>query len=208
LFRFTLYPIGASSYFPGSYGCLLRSLTDGNTYILTCSHVIFNRSMNSSNGLIDDEIIIFKLGDNPASLGRAVRAWRTSTLDIGLILPDDRHLPSDFHGKWRDLTEEDRIRQTSLTFRGAETQDGKGKVHLLDWPVVVRYSDGNAPMEGMIVIAAPANAPGPVSKAGDSGAVLADSGGNAVGMIIGGNQIYSYAVPMRRILEKFDATIA
>lgn len=202
--------VGASSHFPGTYGCQLKGILDGRKYMLTCSHVIYNNSMDSANGPITEEIILFDFeSDQPKRIGPAKVAFRTNDLDIGVVDLEDQSLPGDFDGQWREVTEADRVARTPFSFRGAVTKGGRAFIRLLDWPVKMHYRDGTVGMEDMIVVGWQENNEWVrVSRPGDSGSILADPEGKAVGMIIGGNDVMSYAIPMGRILEKLDMIIA
>lgn len=69
-----------------------------------------------------------------------------------------------------------------------------------------RYDDGTfVSYEGLMVIGVPGEAT--LSQKGDSGAVVFDEHHRAIGLLIGGNDQYTFALPIWSILQHARCTI-
>ncbi len=71
----------------------------------------------------------------------------------------------------------------------------------------IAYENMLVTMENLIKLSHIPGIEGPFSKAGDSGSLLYTPDGIAVGMVIGGNEQYTYAVSMEKVTAALNMTI-
>ena len=89
---------------------------------------------------------------------------------------------------------------------GRTTGVTEGIVRVLKFDVVgVEYDNGMVRVDDVLVIKGTS---GSFSKVGDSGSAIVDPQGRVVGLLFGGSDDVTYAIPIRRVLNRFEAEIA
>ena len=195
----------------GTLGCFLKD-DKGNIYLITCFHVVqggegdlfdINNGDRTQTYIVDRSQSYLGIGD--LEYGEI-----NETIDIALIkFYEERLLDStiacDSGTKniigYRSLEESKDI-DLEVFFRGYVSGCSKGKVTNINInPTGIKYRDRYIDMQGMIALQ---DGDFSISKKGDSGSVLIDNNGNAIGMIFAGDDKFSYAIPMDRIMNKLN----
>ncbi|TCJ19009.1 hypothetical protein EPD60_00925 [Flaviaesturariibacter flavus] len=197
---------------PGSVGCVVRDAY-GEHKVATAGHVFSSGSLRSYNGeLAPTET-------HPALVnGQAIGNWFFQLIDwkTDLALGDiDNYIPGE----------------TLLTFPGhytvSDADVGRTRVRVVSgrWSPPVRdawildhntawevaYRDGTATRNNIIVIgSAPNRADATtVSRGGDSGGCVYEPvSGRLVGLILGGNNRFTWVLPIGEVLQRFNYELA
>ncbi len=69
----------------------------------------------------------------------------------------------------------------------------------------VEYDQGMVRIDDVMVIE---NVAGPFSRPGDSGSAIVDPRGRLIGLLFGGSEVVTFAIPIRRILRRFNVQVA
>ena len=93
--------------------------------------------------------------------------------------------------------------QSTVKINGAKSEPGIGVVHSIENTVNIHYGGKTVPMYHLLCIKN-ANGGAAITQPGDSGSVVVDIANNVVGMVVAGNDEYSFAIPINRILDTFD----
>jgi hypothetical protein len=189
---------------PGSVGCIV---TDKNnmSYVLTCFHCVIDPS--NKNYLFD------KTGANTVSspalagsvVGNVYNAIRNNFIDAAIVGPIDPKKLSNFveaYGNIKGVVNvyddsSTKYINSSVLVSGNFSKGVLGTIQSINYDVTFDYRNGNEhELQNLIVISNNGNA---VSEGGDSGAPVLDLTGNIIGIIVGGNDQYSYAIPIQTI---------
>ncbi len=199
----------------GTFGCVVRVASDSTELLLTCYHAV--KSPNQSWGLFDPS----KAGENVAVdpksqqvIGKIIKAVRNDRLDIALVEPDPgleitTTVPAI--GKLREiraLTRDDIYSQVRVQMVGAVSKYQAGIIpHGGIWKLKVQYPDNSLwELYDLIPISKPDLTP--LSQPGDSGAVVADMNGYALGIVVASDDVQSYAIPFTTIRDRLNVNIA
>lgn len=194
----------------GTLGGLLRNETNGKEYFLTCYHVlnaghdwpIFEPKRNK-------QVVVEREGEEKR-IGKLVYGRRDEFLDIALVEKDDNiEYLKDTHsaGKIKDFREvkrNDARFKTEVFFCGSSSgHDIEGNIVNFNYKAEkFPYPDGDFDLEGLIVLSkVDGNKRSKITKPGDSGAIVFDKEFKALGLIVGGDDKYSYAIPINRIVK-------
>lgn len=110
----------------------------------------------------------------------------------------------------RTLSQEDVIHRTTVWFRGANREESvQASIYGIDRSARIAYPDGIRWMDGLIFIAdLKSGSPRCPNQPGDSGAIVHDRDGKAIGVIVAGNKQFGYAIPITAALGTYDLEIA
>ncbi|GAA3623262.1 hypothetical protein GCM10022397_06210 [Flavivirga jejuensis] len=199
----------------GTYGCLVRH-QDGDDYILTCSHVALSGSSKDLEGKVnEDEIYIaFEIGRPFNIANELFYARRDENNDTALLKPTLSNNSNKVKGivikKERNIDKvKDRLEE--VRFFGGKSGLQKGKIHqpCHQDEVTFKYDDGKKAIFKNLIIFGKLRGSKwkSISQKGDSGSIIFDKDNKAIGLLIGGNKQFSYALPIKPILDKANCTI-
>ncbi|WP_343748001.1 hypothetical protein [Fluviicola sp.] len=197
----------------GSLCCKIRIGSEER--LLTCSHVLnAGKGVNRFGAIKPTPAMI----DGKLN-GNFVWALHDKQFDIALIKTTTSSFTYEITpNKVKKLTHLD-IRTLQVRIMCNDTLNGgylekKGYVinNRTINPIPIKYSDGTYQMTDLIVLSnikeseSDDNYSG-ITTPGDSGACVYDQYNNPIGMIIAGNNKFSYAIPLVNILNKLSAEI-
>ncbi|RYZ21379.1 MAG: hypothetical protein EOO16_13285 [Chitinophagaceae bacterium] len=197
---------------PGSVCCVVRDAY-GDRKVATAGHVFSSGSLRNYRGELDPSEA------HPALVnGQVIGNWFFQLIDwktdlalagIDSFLPDAELL--SFSGHYT-VTDADvghtRVRVVSGRW-SPRVRDAWILDHNTTWDVT--YRDGTATRNNIIVIG---NAPtragsATVSRGGDSGGCVYEPGsGRLVGLVLGGNNNYTWVLPLAEVLQNFNYELA
>jgi V8-like Glu-specific endopeptidase len=189
-------------------GTLCCSMKRGNeTLLLTCYHVAKDESHKWENIVPSEyKVLLENKGDN--YIGEITKTCFDDYFDIALIKPDEgvvfkNHFDSIHINKIRQIYTYEKV---TVNVLGAKTNKVKtGIVDSLYVHQTINYGDGcNFVKSDLIGIT---NNNMALTQAGDSGAIVYTNDGEAIGMIIAGNETHSFAIPMYEICKRFNLKI-
>ena len=190
-----------SMQFEGTLGCALFDAV-GRFYFLTCDHVLTGGGFdeNTQIGLLDNEAPIVIIDENGSDIiGDWYWGLQSSRFDIGLIKARNSvEIKPSGLSKIPEFVDDNDV-GSKVTCYGAFS--GKKSGYLLDAdvpPIAIKFSNRTKKMSGLMIIGKDGQS---ISRKGDSGAVLYNESKNAVGMIVGANDQYSFAIPMFDIIN-------
>ncbi len=202
----------ASADFQGTVCCKVKGLQDGTESLLTCSHVLTDGSRKNFFGRLVNPQPALTAGTANGSFTWAVC---DNQIDAALI----SNITNAFAyqlvpGKPRALSPADILTTRVRVVRQAGRGIAEGTVVNYSCPgaIPIQYSDGDTGVINLILLANVAmaetgNAYTTLTAPGDSGACVYDDNGSPVGMIIAGNSMFSYAIPMVSLLQRLNASI-
>jgi hypothetical protein len=202
----------------GTFGCLVKKINSDDKYVLTCSHVVYEGNSVDKGGVVNEAIEpMMALGfGRPRIISQEVYyARRDAQNDTALLVPQIPDILSNDVDGTRIMPERDldpiADRLESVTFHGAKSGKMNGYIHLVNntGRDDFMYDDGRVvSYEGLIVFGAYTGSSWKtITEKGDSGSVLLDKKNSAIGLVIGGNDQFSYALPIKRILTQSNCTI-
>jgi hypothetical protein len=188
----------------GTLGCFLEKKGDTKKYFLSCWHVLKD---NSQWNIAPLEKTI--LGSANQQIGTIVEGCLTDKTDVGIAtynLPIiDHNVQLTITGQQRALMTYDALVSTPVQLYGKVCGFKKAQVFHHKINVQLEYPDHL--MHTMLDVfsisvkdAVSGKFTAPTSD-GDSGAVVTDASGLPLGMIIGGNSTFSYAVKFTNIFN-------
>jgi len=209
---------GQYAKYKGSIACKLK-LPNGTACLLTCSHVMTGGSPIDHRGYFSDT-------DDAQINGTADGKWfyglRDAEFDIALIKEFTQTTFSFLNGvvitSARDTTPDD-IKQTKVTMIGRKDFYGADNAksgyiinHRAINPITITYNNNNhyedVSMYNLILIASGTTSPyGNISRQGDSGSMIYDDQMRAIGIVLGQNSKFTYAIAFPKILKKLSAEI-
>ncbi len=203
---------GNTPGFVGTVCCRVNSLQSNTLNLLTCSHVMTAGSRKNFFGeLINPE---------PALTSGTVKGnftWAVCDNEIDAALINDTGTDFNYQiipGKPRALTPSDMLTTKIKVVRQQGRGIVEGVVVNFSCPgaIPIQYNDGDTGMINLILLSSVAvsetgNTYTTLTAPGDSGACVYDSNGQPVGMIVAGNSMFSYAIPMVDLLRRLNASI-
>ena len=196
----------------GSAGCLVRRWGDDRTYLLSCLHVV-----SGSLDVIEkteNQTVINEAGN----ISTEYRGYLNRYLDIALVPVGDpgeayfRRLQGTPAG-CRRITADD-VYTLNVQLKGAATGTSHGVIvhdsvtHEFSYPLP-RGKCKQHQIRDLLAIAdiRSHGMPRPVTRKGDSGALVSDAEGKAVGIVLGSDRCYTYAMKMSTILELLNCDL-
>lgn len=197
----------------GTFGCVVHRSGTDRRFILSCYHVMRDKHDWAQFAPQQSEEIAAAGNGTIAKLVAGIRTNRLDSaiaeippgVDIEETLPDGKKISG-----YRTLTPSDVHYSIPLWVKG-HNMDHPCRARLceLDFDACVGYADGGAHwLEDLIVITdlstGSATAP---TKRGDSGAIVYDGSAKAVGMVVAGDDKYTYAIPIARVLSQHNVSL-
>lgn len=194
--------------FKGTICC--KVIKDGREGLLTCSHVATGGRPDNLQGDITPE---------PAKIGGAddgdfTFAICTDEFDVAILSPDSTSFNYRINPARERSPSLSDILHTNVRVVCRDKDFKTGTIvndRVLE-PIEIDYKGGKHSLMNLLVISKVSEANNTltysrVTVPGDSGACVYDENDMPIGMIVAGNNKFSYAIPIVRILNKLSATI-
>ncbi len=204
----------ASTGFPGFKGTICCKISRNNqTSLLTCSHVLTGGSGNNLFGKIPP--VPANIGAAPDPDGNFIYAVCDDKYDLALVDPDDHEFSYQIEPKKeRMVTPSDNITtNVRVVCRDNTVKEGTIVVYKARDPIDIEYKPHDVfGLRDLIILSRVTvvngvNQYSRITVPGDSGACVFDDNDHPIGMIVAGNNKFSYAIPMTSILNRLGATI-
>lgn len=222
-------PLGSGNLYVGDWvfnnstsnnrGTLGFFATQGDALVMvTCYHALrTSRHSWDSLGDLDDSY-------NKVSGTIALENGKSESREIGILIdgtinhwldcavvklrPDINWWNEDPHGLgiFKVLNTAQVSIKSEVKINGAKSPVGVGIVRALENVVSVNYGSKINSLSDLICIENKDDPSIPLTQKGDSGAVVIDTNGNAVGMVVAGDGMLTYALPISRLMQAFDLT--
>lgn len=194
----------------GSLSCILKDSTNEDRFVLSCWHVL-KGDINFDATSIEFPFVV---DNNAMILGELEAGGILSTLDYGLArcrpdasirsntwLTNLLKLPADFGHRAVEM--DDLKKHISVRYFDDITQTViSGVLYTVSKEVQVDYRDKSRMVHDVLVIMKGINTALPISIPGNSGSLLFDDKHNAaIGMIIAGDDNYTYAIKLSNFFE-------
>ena len=193
----------------GSICCLLGHIDKPDSlYALTCSHVLTDGSM------------IDKGGDMSGSMTETIRVcrrvngqWiyglRDTEFDIALIEADTARLTHEytFVPTLNRFPASTAFEKRRVMLHSQQSEPAEGFILAVNESVDMQYTDETPMLHNLLEIGNTTDdqSSQAISIGGDSGALLYDADTNEpIGMVVGGNARFTYAIPLSTILQRPD----
>ncbi|KAA3625270.1 MAG: hypothetical protein DWQ02_22025 [Bacteroidetes bacterium] len=205
----------------GALGAVVVSAHTDKKLLLTCSHVVTGGTSDDWGG--------FELGSNTGlpisilehnhelAIGNLFYAKRDDKSDTALVAVDDifdwdNMLPSGNHLlEARPLSEGKDLNRRVRFFSTQKNTEMEGVIHVVksSHKEVVKYDDLTIhEYTGLIVIGNNGGgAWSTISEKGDSGSVIYDNQFRPIGLLIGGNNQFTFALPLSDLLTATNSKI-
>ena len=186
----------------GSLGCYLKKDGSNDTFLISCWHVLKgdqNWFANSGPTTVSD--------GNDQAIGRLVDGCLSTNMDVGFAVLTNGQVFNDVRKNWREVIKSD-VRATQVRFRGAGSGPKEATVfnHSVNMKEGIEYPDGRMRiLTDVFSISELDNRGKPISapsKKGDSGALVLDSDNVPLGIIVGGDNKFTYVVKLSNILAE------
>ncbi|MFM9952264.1 MAG: hypothetical protein ACKV1O_30310 [Saprospiraceae bacterium] len=203
---------GTTKY--GAFGCIVKDYENPEYYILTCAHVVTERRCQvdmqeildtakihvSPENNLPVKKIIFDGGYDCALIGPVDLSKHSNKLSGSKMLKPPRSLSANDIGTsiYVEVNSSSLGRHGGWLVHHCKENEGKG--------IEVNYDDGTKIFHGLIV-AESVSLAYKLTDRGDSGAILYDEDGQALGMVIGGDAVFTYAIPIGDVLMELYAEI-
>lgn len=188
----------------GSLSCILKDATNQDRFVLSCWHVLKGDTdfdalfiqhplvVNDANTIIAD----LEVGGILNTLDYGLARCRPNTPAItNNWLITGLKLPTPF--KHRMVETDDIKNHITVRYFDVETQKVvNGIIYAVCPEVQVDYRDKSRIVQDVIVLQKGLNTVLPISQPGNSGALLFDAKNDAIGMIIAGDDNYTYAIKL------------
>ncbi|MBN8837107.1 MAG: trypsin-like peptidase domain-containing protein [Sphingobacteriia bacterium] len=202
--------------YKGTAGCFLQKEGDNNSiYLLTCSHIMTNGNSQDFNGVITNAHRSAAIGycnNRKQPIGKWVYAVQNKNLDIALV--EIKHtgkiVLSGFKRKPRFISQQDiaLTKKLKVSMSGSYSGVKTGIIKKVNQTKEIIYTDGERRKFNNLIVIQNENDPSSsFACKGDSGAVVFDSERNIIGMIVAGDVEYSYAMPMKPIIDYINMVI-
>ncbi|MGO4289850.1 hypothetical protein [Chitinophaga sp. RAB17] len=197
----------------GTAGCVVKKKGNNELHILSCYHVfsgLTDLKLDSTNA--DVNKIFYRDGSNELPLGELTEGERTQTIDaaIARIRTTDHAFNNGaiFNPKQiRKVTSDDVVADTQVRiYGGMSGNEVYGLVHNDSWPQKLVYKDHPEGWElkDLLVLTKRVGANyKSLTIEGDSGSLVIDRVSNEVlGMVVGGDKCFTYAIKMTEIEKR------
>jgi hypothetical protein len=195
----------------GTLGCQLRKNGfDNNVYFISCWHVMKDNS-NWDSHVLNNKIISFE-DNKPKQLGEIEEGFLSHDKDAGIDIGIAKYneginisINEDFviKAQFRDITSFDSLIKTKVKLYGKVCKLKEATIFHDKINAHIKYPDGNIYLMNDVfsIISVDAKTGGKVAptSGGDSGAIVIDENGVPLGMVIGGNGNFSYAIKFSNV---------
>ncbi len=179
----------------GTLGCFVEDI-DGYVHLVSCWHVL--KDDRRWNGPVGNR----QIRDAYGTIANLVEGVLSSKLDVGFaeITVDFRN-GGGIRNSYRPVTKQDALRSTRVSFLGAASGRAEGFVYNHAVDVTLDYPDQYRKLEDLFSITTKVGgrylAP---SMEGDSGALVLDLAGCPIGIIVGGDDSFTYVMKLTNII--------
>lgn len=190
---------------PGNRGTVTAVVQhQGVPHLLTCYHVVrHDHNWSAFQPGANDDVDWIQPGGH-ASVGKIVWGKRTSTVDVALVrvataVQTSNEVPGmGVPSGVRAATWDDVFARTTVHVPGAASGGVKtAAVVGLDETIELRYMDGVHRLNGVVAIATiSGHGFSSMTHPGDSGAIVIDGSGKALGLVVGAGKSATYVVPL------------
>lgn len=194
----------------GSLGYIVRDKNTNEELILTCFHVIWNQTYDWHRfALASNNMVVCPISGDP--IGEVFFAIRNNEVDATVIkiapgvTTSKRILLHDEISECRDVDLEDKRQRTKVQIDGKSSGPRDGIIVDINVPARIMYPDGKRwRLEKLIKIKPIDN--NPFSKGGDSGSLVVDEFGFAIGLLVAGDEKLktSFAIPINKIFNQLN----
>lgn len=197
-------------FFDGTVCCALRA--NNKLYILTCSHILTKGNYANYDGYLQQPFPAVEQ-PVPTPLGTWAYALLNEEFDIALVEPSPEQVarlaPASGFNQARIVDNDDVVQRTAVTMLGYKSGTQRGEVVQTGAKSNFTYGSQELELTNLITVGNPVSATvyQPISQPGDSGAIIYDDNGYALGMVMGCDEHFTYAIPMQNILEQLNMTI-
>jgi hypothetical protein len=194
----------------GTIGAIVKDIY-GDHYVLSCFHVL-NGDTNWKR-LSDSTDIIDASG---ATIAELYFGFRTTDMDAAIAKINNGvaysnqyiHNPASI----RSVIYDDVLKATPVSVLGARTGvTSTGFLYNDSWPTTLKYPDGSLwDLNDLIVLTkldASTNSYNTMTQGGDSGALVVDDKNVAIGLVVGGDDAFSYAIKLDKIAKSMDISL-
>jgi hypothetical protein len=189
----------------GTLGCIVKSRISSSRYILSCYHVLKgNANWDDFEG---EKRIIFVHDNAETEIGQLHMGYRTETLDVA-IAKCDKNLNNSALGTLAgsyEVKHSDVLNEFSIKLKGYKTNQWmEGKVLSSSWNTTFTYPDNKLwELKDLLLLGKSIsnNDFETLTQGGDSGAIVLDVNNRVIGMIVGGDDRFSYAIKIDKILN-------
>jgi len=193
----------------GTFCYPVRSVESGDVFLLTCYHVIWNKHDWSAFDPATNVLIVHP-SNGKNIIGRVTKAIKNNVIDAALIKPENVSLVGVIDGigkvdKDRALNPGDKNMQVKIT--GSVSGKRSGFISELKKTVFIKYPNSqDLVLSDLMVIKT--NDGRAFSKGGDSGSLVVDKFGFAIGMIVAGDEDeISLAIPFSNLKDTLKIEI-
>lgn len=192
----------------GSLGYFVKARESNNVFLLTCYHVVWNEHDWDHFKPIGRENIVHPLNGSP--VGEIHVALKNNLVDAVLIKPTNISMHGNIDGigeVLQDRALNDGDKNLTVRMRGNTSGNREGFIAELNKGAHITYPDGRSRfLDNLILIKTRDGKP--FSKEGDSGALLVDNFGFAIGMVVAGDeQEVSLAIPFSNLKSQLNIEI-
>ena len=188
--------------------------SDKKTFIMTCYHAVWNKNHDWDIFIpIGKEKVVHP--SNGTIIGEIKFAIKNSQLDVALIEPENNidlsvNIPLlDLPKNIREVDEMDAMGKTIVKIKSITKNHtpSLGYISDLDYKVNIKYPDGNYRSLSKLILIKPYDN-SPFSIGGDSGSLVVDEWGYAVGIVVAGNESdITFAIPITTIFNSLNLNI-
>lgn len=183
----------------GTLGCFLKKKGSDANYILSCWHVMKDNA-DWSTAIRRKEVI----DDKNKVIAAVEQGCLADTIDVGIALCNDKVLTvnNDFiiRSQHREVVAFDALVSTDVKIFGKVCKLQMATVFHHKINIRLKYPDGKMHfIQDVFSVTRNLHAP---TTGGDSGAVVMDMNGTPLGMIIGGNSNFSYAIKFSNMFNE------
>jgi len=195
----------------GTFGCVV--LNDQNKKcILSCQHVLKDDTKYDIGVGIKSEIILTDGSSDTFAVH--ISGKRNNKVDGGLAVLFDQNINNnnlEITKDERDTNDYDVVTHKKISLKGFDpgrnmTITKYGVIINNGFEVAIDYNDGNKSykIQNTIVLSAATDNFKTISKGGYSGAIVIDNDGYVIGMVIGGDEKFTYAVPINTLKKELN----
>lgn len=194
----------------GTLGCFLANKKDNNKYLLSCWHVLKDNN-EWTRAILQRDII----DSGNAVIGSVVHGYLSDTdgVDVGIALCNDQNTitnhPLPINAQHREVRPFDGLTSTAVKFKSRFNKPDAPPVDatIFHYKInaQIKYPDGKLhTIEDVFTITVKdpvtqkKKAP---SRPGDSGAVVVDAKNTPLGMVIGGNDTFTYVIKFTNVFS-------
>jgi hypothetical protein len=205
---------------PTAYGSLGLIVKYNNPQLpkkmlLTCYHVVKGTMHHWDRFTFEGEETILDTQSGNLEIGKISFAMKNDTIDAAIVeLADQKaiiNLPGGITiNGFREITYEERYNNIKVKMYGANTKGTakSGIIRSLYNDVMnMNYGSGlTLPLTNLIAINDDQGKP--ISAPGDSGSAILDENNKVVGIVVGGNDTVTYAIPIQTIFKQLNIQLS